>query len=156
MVKFRPLLFVVPFVLAGWASYQPTELSTLQPTDQGRLELDQTELARLLAFANTSTNSVSGRFVNQMGDSVTLVVETPSTFMQVSVPRSSIVQTSRREIDNRKSFFFSALVVGGAAALAVMGFEGGGRDSIGDDDGVDETWIPLLGFRIPFSFSFGR
>ncbi len=156
MVKFRPLLFVVPFVLAGCASYQPTELSTLQPTDQVRLELDQTELARLLAFANTSTNSVSGRFVNQMGDSVTIVVETPSTFMQVSVPRSSIVQTSRREIDNRKSFFFSALVVGGAAALAVMDFAGGGRDSIGDDTGVDETWIPLLGFRIPFSFSFGR
>ena len=44
----------------------------------------------------------------------------------------------------------------GAAALAVMGFEGGGKDSIGDDTGVDETWIPLLGFRIPFNFSFGR
>ena len=54
------------------------------------------------------------------------------------------------------AYLTTALVVGGAAALAVMGFEGGGRDSIGDDDGVDETWIPLLGFRIPFSFSFGR
>ena len=96
MVKFRPLLFVVLFAAAGCASYQPIELSTLQPTDQVRLELDQTQLARLLAFANTSNNSVSGRFVNQTGDSVTIVVETPSTFMQVSVPRRSIVQTSRR------------------------------------------------------------
>ena len=88
MANLRPLLFVVLFAASGCASYQPAEISTLQPTDQIRLELDQTELARLLAFANTSTRTVSGRFVNQMSDSVTIVVRTPASFMQVSVPHT--------------------------------------------------------------------
>ena len=40
--------------------------------------------------------------------------------------------------------------------MVLIGFEGGGEDSFGDDTGIDETLIPLLGFRIPFSLSFGR
>jgi hypothetical protein len=156
MTSFRPLLLVVLFAASGCTSYQPAEISSLQPREQVRLELDQTELARLLAFADPVRRTVSGRFINRMGDSVTIVVETPSAFMQVSVPRSSILQTNRRVIDNRKSFLVSVLVVGVAAAMALIGFEGGGEDSFGDDTGIDETLIPLLGFRIPFSLSFGR
>lgn len=156
MTSFRPLFLVVLFAASGCTSYQLAEISSLQPSDHIRLELDQAELGRLLAFVDPAKRTVSGRFVNRMADSVTIVVETPTTFMQVSVPRSSILQTSRRVLDNRKSFFVSVLVVGAAAALALVGFEGGGEDSFGDDTGIDETLIPLLGFRIPFSLSFGR
>ncbi len=156
MVKFRPLLLVVLFGAAGCASYQPVEISSLQPSDQVRLELDQAELAKLLAFVDPSTRSVGGRFVNETGDSMAIVVQTPTSFMQVSVPLSSIVQTQLRTVDNRTTFLFSALAVGGVAFLAWKGFEGGGSDRPGDDTGIDETRIPLLGFRIPFSFSFGR
>lgn len=156
MPNFCPLLFVVLFAAAGCASYQPAEISSLRPQEKIRLELEQTELARLIAFVDPATRSVSGRFVNEIGDSVAIIVETPLSYMQVSVPRSSIVQTRRRVVDNRKTFMFSALMVGGVAALAVVGFEGAGSDPAGEDPGVDQTKIPLLGFRIPFSFSFGH
>ena len=156
MAKFRLLLFVPLFAAAGCASYQPADISSLQPQEKVRLELEQNELARLIAFADPATRSVNGRFVNEIGDSVAIILQTPLSYMQVSVPRSSIVETRRRVVDNRKTFAFSALMVGGVAVLAAVGFSGGGSDPAGEDPGVDQTRIPLLGFRLPFSFSFGH
>jgi len=156
MSKLRPLLFAAVLVGTGCASYQPAEISTLKPQEKIRVELEPEELARLIGFADPRTRSVSGRFVDEIGDSVAIVVQTPSSYMQVSIPRGSIIQTERRVADNKKSFFVSAAIVGGVAAIAIAGFQGRGQGSIGDDTGIDETRIPLFGFGIPFSLGIGN
>ena len=115
------------------------------------MQLQQGELARLLAYADARTQSVSGQFVDETRDSVTMVVRTPLAYSQVSFPRSSIVDLQSRQVDNKKSFLFSAVAVGLVGTLAYMGFEGRqGSLAGGEGQGGDAALIPLFSFGLPF------
>lgn len=149
-------LLVLAGLTSGCASYRVAELSDLTSQDRVRLELEQQELARLIQFADPATRTVTGDFVGSGPDSVSVVVNTPGSYRQVQIPRSAILGTSRREVDNRKSFIISAAIVGGVAALAIRGFEGRDSGPGGDGGGIDESRVPSFKFRIPFSLGFGR
>jgi len=149
-------LLVFVGLSSGCASYQMAELADLTSADRVRLELEQQELARLIQFADPATRTVSGDFVAAGQDSVSVVVHTAGSYRQVQIPRSAVVGTSRRVVDNRKSFIISAAIVGGVAALAIRGFEGRDSSPGGDGGGIDESRVPSFKFRIPFSLGFGR
>ena len=156
MIKARSMFLLVVLVASGCVSYMPADLSDLSRQDKVRIELDPAELAELIRFADPATRSVTGRLVNTSADSVAVVLRTPSSYAQVSIPRTSIVQTHKAVSDNRKSFAVSAIIVGGIAALAVAGFQGRDNTPGGDGNGIDETLIPLIRWRFPFNFGFGR
>lgn len=155
-MKSRSLLLALVVALSGCVQYVPADVSELRPDDKVRLQLEDAELAKLLAFADASDRSVTGRFVASTGDSLSVVLRTPAAYTQVSIPRRSIVRLNRGVPDNRKNFIMSAALVGGVAALAVAGFEGRDQGPIGDGSGIDETRVSFFGFRIPFSLGLGR
>jgi len=154
MASFRVPVLILLLVTAGCATYQPVELARVKPQENVRLELDAAELGRLIAYSDPGTASVHGRVVAVTSDSVAIVLRTPLSYAQVSVSRSSILGVGLKTVDNRQTFAFSALLVGGVAVLAYLGFDGGGSSVPGEGDGPDE--FRPLGFRLPFSLSFGR
>jgi hypothetical protein len=155
MSKIRPLCILSVLLFTGCVKYVQTDVSQLKSTDRIRVELDQEQLALLRAFADNREGTVNGRFVEATADSVSMVVETPTAYQEVRIPRRSIIDTRLRKPDNKKSFVISVVLVGGIGALAAIGFEGRNNDPTGDDTGIDESRIPLFNFRLPFGFGFG-
>ncbi len=149
------LSFLV-LVPSACTSYVQTDVADLRPQDKVRLELEDEELAKLIAFADPATRSVNGRVVSSSIDSISVIVQTATAYTQVSIPNRSVVQAERGVADAKKNFIASALIVGAVAALAYAGFEGRQDNSTGDDTGIDESRVELFGFRIPFSLGFGR
>ena len=137
--------------LSGWRG-----LGQLPPQDRVRLELDQDQLAQLITYADAQRRSVTGRLVYTTPDSVAVILRTPASYTQVSIPRRSILRMERGKADAKKNVLVSAVVVGGVAALAVAGFEGRDQGPAGDGNGIDESIVQFLGLRLPFRIGIGR
>jgi len=156
MNKLRALALVLTTLSAACVSYTPTDVSQMSPQDKVRLELDAEQLNELVTFVDPATRSITGRLVDVSADSVAIVLQTPAAFTQVSIPRRSILGSQIGVANVKKNFIVSAVIVGAVAALAVKGFKGRDSSPIGDGGGIDETRVPSVGFRIPFSFGLGR
>jgi len=147
----RSLAPLLAVLLAGCHHYAPADLATLAPQEHVRVMLGQAELSNFLAYADARSGSVAGRFVSETADSVTMVVQTPLAYSQVSFPRSSVIQVQRRKVDNRRSFIFSAAAVGFVGVLAYRGFSGEANPFVGgDSEGGDSALIPLFSLGLPF------
>ena len=156
MIKMRWTVLVFAVFSSACMSYVQTDVSEIAVQDKVRLELDAEQVNELITFVDPATRTVTGRLVNTSTDSVSIVLQTPASFTQVSIPRRSILGAQRGVVDTKKNIFVSAAIVGAVAALAVKGFEGNDRTPGGDGSGIDETVVPFFGFRIPFSFGLGR
>lgn len=134
---------------SGCVSYAQTSVAELAPTDRVRIELDDSELPRLLEYVDDRSRSVSGNFVREAGDSVVVVVRAPGAFAQVAIPAAAIVSVERGEVSAAKNIVGSLVIVGGVAVVAVAGFDGGGRDGPDPGDGTEEFRAGSLLFRLP-------
>ncbi len=104
---------------------------------------------RNIQYAFGGDGFVGGRFIEVRGDSVTLLLTTPTAFSQVAVHRESILSLERRDASNGRSLLLSAAIVGGVAALAYLGFDGGSEGGPPADDDVGDALRPGLLFQIP-------
>ena len=152
----RPLILALAVFLAGCHYYAPAEIQTLAPQERIQVELEDDEVTRLLAYVDPRSRTVKGQFVDQAGDSMTMVVRTPLAYSQVTIPNSGIVGLQRREVDNKKSFIFSAAAVGAVAVLAYLGFEGSSSPMGSEGDGAESALIPFLSFAVGLPFGIGR
>ena len=142
-------------LLGGCVSYAQTNIASLSPQDRVRVQVADSELPRLLHYVNTDSRQVSGTFVEASGDSVTVVLRSPGSFAEVSIPRSGIVLVERGKPDVKRNLLGSALIVGGIAAIAVLGFEGDSKEGIDLGSGTDEMRPPVVRLRFPFAISVG-
>jgi hypothetical protein len=156
MTKLRSLLLVLTVLSTACVSYVATDVSQVSPQDKVRLELDAEQVNELITFVDPANRSITGRVVNVDTDSLAIVLRTPAAFTQVSIHRRSILGAHVGVADTKKNFIGSLVIVGAVAAIAVKGFQGNGNSRVGDGGGIDETRVPFFGFRIPFSFGFGR
>ena len=139
-------------LLSGCYSYVPTELAAIRPQQNVRVELSDEELVRLRAFADGRAGTVSGDFLGASGDSVSMVVRTPLSYQQVSIPRTSIIQASVRTVDTKKNLIVSAALVGAVGIAAYLGFEGRGGEAGGPGPQPEESVVPFFSFGLPIPF----
>lgn len=136
----------------GCYSYAPVELSEIQPEQTVRMGLSDAELVRLRAFSDPREGTVSGSFVSAGRDSISLVVRTPLAYQQVSIPRSSILESHVRRADPTRNLIVSGALVGAIGLAAYLGFEGRGGEKAGPGPQPDETLVPLFTFGLPLPF----
>ncbi len=136
----------------GCATYRQTPLEELSQRQPVRVRLAPEEFVRNVAFASGPQGLVGGRFVEARGDSVTLLLTTPTAFSQVTVHRNSILSLERKETSRRRSLLVSAAVVGGVAALAYLGFEGGSEGEPGPNDSDVDAFRPGVRLVLPVGF----
>ncbi|MCE2455394.1 MAG: hypothetical protein J4G12_06170 [Gemmatimonadetes bacterium] len=149
------IALAIPIVIAGGCvSYAQTSVAELEPTDKVRIEIDDSEVARLLAFVDDRSQSVSGDFVHASEDSISVVVRTPASYSKVSIPLSAIVLLERGRTNVAANVIGSAALLGGLTAIAVAGFDGGGQDPT-DLGGTDEFRGRVVLISLPLSLLLG-
>ncbi len=135
--------------LAGCATYQHAVVDDLSPRDRVRLEVDDSELPALVAFAEGPRGRLAGRFVGMAGDSATFQLQNATGYRTVTLAPASVVFLERRKPELARSLLLSGAIVGGVGVLAYLGFEGGGQG--GDPDtGGPEALTPLFFISFPF------
>ena len=139
----------------GCVSYAQTDIASLHPQDRIRVEVADSELPRLLQYVNTDSRQVSGTFLEASGDSVSVVLRSPGSFAEVSIPLANIVLVERGQPDVKRNLLGSAVIVGGIAAIAVLGFEGNSKEDIDLGGGTDEMRPPVVRLRFPFAIRIG-
>ncbi len=142
------LLFLLLFGSAC-ATYQTARIEELPSQQRVRLRLAPEELARHISFASGNQGFISGRFVEFNGDSATFLLTTPTAHSQVRVPLESIVSLERRDASQGRSMLLTAALVGGAATLAYLGFEGNENSDPSTDDDLVDQLVPGIGIVIP-------
>ena len=144
----RIALLLLVALGAGCATYHQSRIEDLPAQQRVRLQLKPEELARHIAFASGIQGMVNGRFVELRGDSATFLLTTPVAHQQVRLPVESILLLERKDPSHGRSILLSAVVVGGVATLAYLGFEGQqGADTPGEED--SEAFLPAIRFVIP-------
>ena len=148
-------LAALSLTLGGCMSYAQTSISELEPEQKVRVVLDDAEVPRLLEYVDDRTRSVSGTFLREEDDSVVVVLSSPGSYAEVSIPKTGILTAERGKVSATKNIIGSAAIVGAIAAAAVMGFDGGGGENPDVGGGTDE-FRPLLLISIPLTLFFGR
>jgi len=92
---------------------------------------------------------ISGRFIEFKGDSATFLLTTPTAHSQVRLPLESIVSLERKDASQGRSILLSAVLVGGAATLAYLGFEGNENSDPSTDDDLTDQLVPGIRIVIP-------
>jgi len=147
---FRPTaLLVLLFCGTGCATYQQARIEELPSQQRVRLRLAPEELARHIAFASGNQGFISGRFIEFKGDSATFLLTTPTAHSQVRLPLESIVSLERKDASQGRSILLSAVLVGGAATLAYLGFEGNENSDPSTDDDLTDQLVPGIRIVIP-------
>jgi len=147
--------------MAGCYSYLPSSLVEVGPDQDVRARLAPEEAARLEDFVRGDTRSLEGTIVEQGPDSVLLLVETHSELrgvrvetlhQRLQVARSQILDLEVKRLDRGRTYLMTGAGVGAIAWLTVRGIFGNGGSST-EDPGTDpdETRIPFLSVRLPFS-----
>ncbi len=145
-----PALFAtLPALLAGCAAYRPAALTELPPQQRVRMLLAPDELARHILFAGSSQGFVNGRFVEVRGDSAVFVLTSSTAHSQVSLPVESILRLERKDVRHGRSLLLSAVLVGGVATLAYLGFEGEENTGPDPDDDLTDQLVPGIRIVIP-------
>lgn len=155
MSRYLALLPALSLSAGGCVSYAQTAIGELEPNDRVRVEIEDTEVARLLQFVDDRSQTVSGSFVWASADSVAVVVRTPAAYSQVTIPRGAILALERGQTSATKNIIGSAVILGGIATAAVLGFEGGGEESIDLGGGTDEFRARAVLFSVPLRLLFG-
>jgi len=138
------------FVLGGCFSYRPAEVSQVEPSSRIRVSLADQEFPRLRAYLDARQGTVSGEFVGYESDSLTMVVETPISFQEISIARSSVLQVEQREVNQLRSVLISAGIIGGVGLLAYLGFDGRGGELARPGPQPEDSWLPLFSVGLPF------
>ena len=73
------LALVLMLFVGGCYRYVPADLGQVRPAQKVRLQVDQGELARQLAFSDTRTGTLSGSFVRADADSLRVVPRSPTS-----------------------------------------------------------------------------
>jgi hypothetical protein len=86
------------------------------------------------------------------GGTALLFLRSSSSFQEVEIPLSSVIETQVRNADPVKSIGLSFALVGAIGYAAWKGFSGGGPDRGVLGPFPDETVIPLFSFGLPLPF----
>jgi len=138
------------FVMGGCFSYRPTDVSQVEPSSRIRVSLADQEFPRLRAYLDARRGTVSGEFVGYQSDSLTMVVETPISFQEISIARSSVLQVEKREVSRGRSALITAGIIGGIGLLAYLGFDGRGSELVRPGPQPEDSWLPLFSVGVPF------
>jgi len=147
-------------VVAGCYTWVPGGVGRIRPEEEIRADVSAAEAARIPRYLKGDTmRFLEGKVVEQGPDSLVVVVTNPAVLRgempgRVSVAVSAVRTVQIKRLDATRTLVFSAGAAGVVGYLLIQAVKPKAVRQGQTPSDPDQTRIPLLGIRIPFSIPF--